>query len=306
MKNKRKIKIYKYNVKVNIDDDIKKIKEYFLSSFVRKFIYDGIDISFDVETTNIPKDESLSLFNQKTDYDYIVYMADSSSIYSAYFGWTFKLEDKIGIYLKCDSIHDNIDYTWKSLAHEIMHAERLRLEIILKRPLPDPMDEFRRNGKVYSYYKNDDPYAEDGNFSEALRVLGIFLNNKVILKREKSSKNQTLGFIQLENNKFHTLELPDLNNLPNISCIPKGRYKVKWTFSPRFMKYTYEIQDVPGRSGIRIHVANHYYQLNGCIALGKGLLDINKDGTIDVTESKKAIQEFEDLMGRKEFILEIV
>lgn len=40
-------------------------------------------------------------------------------------------------------------------------------------------------------------------------------------------------------------------------CIPDGTYKVKWTFSPRFMKYTYELQNVKGYTGIRIHSGNY-------------------------------------------------
>jgi len=34
---------------------------------------------------------------------------------------------------------------------------------------------------------------------------------------------------------------------------------------------TYELQDVPGRNGIRIHPANVFDELEGCIALGLGV-----------------------------------
>ena len=71
------------------------------------------------------------------------------------------------------------------------------------------------------------------------------------------------------------------------------------------MKYTYEIQNVPGRSGIRFHSANYYYQLNGCIALGDRLLDINSDGKLDIANSRITITKFEEIMGKKPFKLVI-
>lgn len=132
----------------------------------------------------------------------------------------------------------------------------------------------------------------------------------VEITRTKSDTEQTTSILEAYNNgaKFtcKTLELGWRNNLKNISCIPTGTYKVKWNFSPRFLKYTYELQAVSGRSGIRIHSANYFYQLNGCIALGSDLLDINKDERLDVTNSKITMKAFENFMGRKEFTLKIV
>lgn len=169
-----KIKIYKYNLSINIEDDIQKVKDYFVSDFVKQYIRNGIPLEITTENTNIPKDQSMPLFKDK-NYDCVVYM--SGQINSEYFGWTFVTDKNIGIYLKCDEVHDKVDYTWKSLAHELMHFLRLKKEIELKRPLPDYMDLFYRNGKEMRYYKNDDPYAKDGNFAEAFKVLGIFYNN---------------------------------------------------------------------------------------------------------------------------------
>ena len=59
-----------------------------------------------------------------------------------------------------------------------------------------------------------------------------------------------------------TLELPWRNNESNVSCIPKGVYTCKYTRSAHFSQmkghdvYTYEITNVPGRAGVRIHSAN--------------------------------------------------
>jgi len=102
-----------------------------------------------------------------------------------------------------------------------------------------------------------------------------------------------------------TLELPDKNNQPKISCIPKGTYQVQYTLSPSFKKHTYEIQGVPMRAGIRIHSGNFTRQILGCILIGKELVDIDKDGTIDITESRKTIEEFEALLNYEPFTLTI-
>lgn len=102
-----------------------------------------------------------------------------------------------------------------------------------------------------------------------------------------------------------TLELPDKANQQKISCIPKGTYEVVYSMSPSFKKFTYEIKNVPGRAGIRIHPANFTRQLLGCIALGKQHIDIDKDGTIDVSGSVATVEEFENLMNKESFTLKI-
>ncbi len=67
-------------------------------------------------------------------------------------------------------------------------------------------------------------------------------------------------------------------------AIPVGRYKVTMTWSKR----AYEGQlwtpdplgrlpllcDVPGRTGVRIHAANEFHQLEGCVAVGQSLSGI--------------------------------
>ncbi len=131
----------------------------------------------------------------------------------------------------------------------------------------------------------------------------------VTIIRTPSDKNETLGLLSVQvfgaTFTCHTLELPDFNNLTNISCIPTGIYNCVYSFSPRFLKYTYEIQGVPKRSGIRIHSASFYSDLKGCIALGSNLVDINGDGELDTINSRITITAFEAIMGKKPFTLVI-
>ena len=64
----------------------------------------------------------------------------------------------------------------------------------------------------------------------------------------------------------HTIELPWRDNRRNVSCIPEGRYALQRYKSRRFGPCLL-VADVPGRSGILIHAANHAAtELRGCIA----------------------------------------
>lgn len=133
----------------------------------------------------------------------------------------------------------------------------------------------------------------------------------VVITRLQSNDDGTFGRLVYKSFACYSGELPDRNNEPNMSCIPKGIYKCVWTFSPRMKRPTYELRDVRGRSAIRIHSANFMgipnppknKQVNGCIALGEALGTMN--GQKALLRSAPAIRQFEELMKQKEFILEI-
>lgn len=102
----------------------------------------------------------------------------------------------------------------------------------------------------------------------------------------------TIGILECTkgNQKFRcfTLELPYRNNKSNISCIPRGEYPCYKTVSPKFGDCL-AVDEVNGRSFIRIHKGNFTYQIEGCILVGDSLADINKDGIPDVTNSVKTL-----------------
>lgn len=222
---------------------------------------------------------------------------------------------------------------WEVLNHEIIHAffqkaNRFGANIY------DNMDTYYRDNIL-------DTDNGDTNRTIALRTLKPHWNTIVSLKEQpkvesckqgelydrvtgakcpqvksslpivtivrKATKKQTTGILTASNAgasfACKTVERPWLNNANSISCIPTGTYQVKWTFSPKFMKYTYQVMDVPNRSGIRVHSANFYSQLEGCIALGDALVDINADGELDTINSKKTIALFENFMQKKPFTL---
>jgi len=64
----------------------------------------------------------------------------------------------------------------------------------------------------------------------------------------------------------YTIELPWLQNQRNISCIPEGRYELVKRYTET-RGWHILVKDVPGRSWILFHPANHALkELKGCIA----------------------------------------
>lgn len=102
----------------------------------------------------------------------------------------------------------------------------------------------------------------------------------------------TNGTIYFQNEKIcHTIELPDRNNIPRISCIPEGRYKLE---KRKYIKHGEQIgiPAVLGREAILIHAANNAMkQLMGCIA---PVTTLTGEGTGD--ESGKALAKLKALV----------
>ncbi|WP_400261415.1 DUF5675 family protein [Sphingobacterium sp. SG20118] len=94
------------------------------------------------------------------------------------------------------------------------------------------------------------------------------MSNKQILHLQRIYGEQgTNGTITFQGEVIcHTIELPWLNNLPRLSCIPVGAYKLE---KRKYTKHGEQIgiPAVLGREAILIHAANDaQQQLRGCIA----------------------------------------
>jgi hypothetical protein len=95
------------------------------------------------------------------------------------------------------------------------------------------------------------------------------------------------------NNSFqcYTIELPWVNNLPRLSCIPEGRYELKKRYSPKFKDHLL-VKGVPGRSLVLLHPANDALkELKGCIAPVSSL-----DGAGKGSDSRKAFKKLLQLV----------
>lgn len=119
-----------------------------------------------------------------------------------------------------------------------------------------------------------------------------------IIIRTVHLPNATIGQLEIEGEHFRcfTLELPDLDNAKNISCIPAGTYKYEKRDSPSLGRVIH-LLDVENRTWIYIHAGNYTSQIQGCILVGDSVTDMNGDGIPDVTRSIKV---FQDLMGMVE------
>jgi hypothetical protein len=110
-----------------------------------------------------------------------------------------------------------------------------------------------------------------------------------ILERLQGGDKQTLGHLSLFKGKEEifecvTLELADRGNRIRISRIPSGEYLVRPRWSKKYGDH-YEVVDVHGRTYILIHNGNYYTDTVGCILVGAGFRDLNKDNLLDVTSS---------------------
>jgi len=207
----------------------------------------------------------------------------------------------------------NIDWEWVKFTNG---KEKAIKEALKECPLVGVI--INQNGTTHAimipndkeYFDSYEPYVKKLDINKIHYAIKVKISLKevadVIITRTYVAK-QTLGELKAFKNgkvfKCKTLELPWLDNQQNISCIPQGLYDVVYTFSPRMLKYTYELKKVQNRSGIRVHTANYFYQLKGCIALGDGFKDINKDGQLDVINSSKTIKAFEAFMEKKNYKL---
>lgn len=133
---------------------------------------------------------------------------------------------------------------------------------------------------------------------------------RLLIERIGAEEKQTIGRLYVLNPEDFvifdcwTLELPWRNNKTRISCIPTGKYKVYKHTSPTFGKSLW-INPVPGRSEILVHGGNFHFDTLGCILPGMDLREINGDGLLDVTSSKKALTEILDLVP-DQITLEII
>ena len=132
---------------------------------------------------------------------------------------------------------------------------------------------------------------------------------KAVISREYG-KMQTLGRLVVFDGKeillkVLTLELPDLGNQTNISCIPEGKYKVLRIYSPKFGN-CFHVQDVPGRSAILIHRGNYTKDTMGCILVGMNHIDIDNDGLKDVSDSTIAMNKLLNTITDNVFELYVI
>lgn len=105
----------------------------------------------------------------------------------------------------------------------------------------------------------------------------------------------TVGRLTLGDYRCFTLELPDLGNQANVSCVPEGEYSAFKRLSPK-NGLCVELRGVPGRSFIQIHAGNYTRQTEGCILPGQSITYLDGDTVPDVAASRAALNELLGLL----------
>ena len=96
--------------------------------------------------------------------------------------------------------------------------------------------------------------------------------NQVKLVRFGSTPHGVFSeLITPEGFKCYTVERPWIHNERNVSCIPAGDYPLVFGHFYKGGYDCWEVRDVPGRSDIKIHIANRASEVMGCIAPGTSL-----------------------------------
>ena len=91
---------------------------------------------------------------------------------------------------------------------------------------------------------------------------------KIKITRSAETEECTSGYLSVDGTQLcYTLERPDLNNQKVISRIPMGGY-------PGHLRYDHkdawriQLDKVPGRDNVQIHIGNWPFQTEGCILVG--------------------------------------
>ncbi|MEI6865804.1 DUF5675 family protein [Flavicella sp.] len=135
---------------------------------------------------------------------------------------------------------------------------------------------------------------------------------EVRMHRYNQDRNQTLSSAVIINPirqlvySSVMLERGWRNNENRVSCLPIGIYPLVLEYSPAFKMDLWEIKESGHRSECKFHAANFWKQLNGCVAPGRRPRDLDNDGYLDVTDSKKTLADFHKaLSGYTEAVLVI-
>ncbi|GEJ44416.1 MULTISPECIES: DUF5675 family protein [unclassified Chryseobacterium] len=93
-------------------------------------------------------------------------------------------------------------------------------------------------------------------------------NFELTIERKLSSDICTMGYLIANGEVLcYTLELPWADNLNNISCIPIGTYSGILRYD-KTDGWRIQLENVPNRTGVQIHMGNYTNQIKGCVLVG--------------------------------------
>ncbi len=96
----------------------------------------------------------------------------------------------------------------------------------------------------------------------------------ILLIRDTFTENSVIGELFLNGERMcDTLENPWKNNKKNVSCIPRGEYKVRLRLPRESATRNYLhllVEDVENRTYVLFHRGNYPKDTRGCILVGLG------------------------------------
>ncbi|MBP8242197.1 MAG: hypothetical protein KAX36_07455 [Thermoflexales bacterium] len=104
-----------------------------------------------------------------------------------------------------------------------------------------------------------------------------------ILRTSENGSSQTGELFVDGKMVAHTLELPWKNNQSYVSSIPTGTYRAIVRYD-KTDQWRFQLESVPNRTGVQIHVGNYPTQIEGCVLVGRR---VNNSGNA-VSESSAA------------------
>lgn len=113
---------------------------------------------------------------------------------------------------------------------------------------------------------------------------------KVVLTRTSKNEKAIYGILMIVEGDSVDFVCRTIEN--KVRAFPAGIYPLKLEYSPRFKQDLWELYGIEGRSEIKIHVANYYNQLDGCIGVGRVHQDLNDDAIVDLGQSRVALEDF--------------
>ena len=103
----------------------------------------------------------------------------------------------------------------------------------------------------------------------------------------------------------YIMEPPWRDNRRNVSCIPEGKYQVKYLPRSASGKYKdcYHVTGVKNRTGVLFHKGNTVNDTMGCMLPGSRVGTLG--GKMAVLGSAAAMRKIHKLTNRKEFTLDV-
>ena len=93
-------------------------------------------------------------------------------------------------------------------------------------------------------------------------------NFELTVERKLSSTSCTMGYLIANGQVIcYTLELPWKDNSNDVSCIPLGTYDGILRYD-KTDGWRIQLENVPNRTGVQIHMGNYTTQIEGCILVG--------------------------------------